>query len=330
VVADAVDIVLDEVQPLLRGIDEPTHRTEYRVACETIRAYVTAHDTGGDPALTDGPARHGENAFARHYDRPIDTPHTERWFEDPDLGLNGKIDLVATPTQLVDHKSGTKGSARSVVRQSALDPPDDTPNFQALAYLTYWRSHRPGAAHEFTFFHFLETLDDAVAGDADLDETLTTVTYHPATFADHVRSRATFDHLASDDAANDCQKTFEQATYDDWQAVFAVATPPASGDSADLLDSAFADALIDRMRTVVGAYKYVTSGCEQALRELARIYGRNYFTGDLDAFETFVDDRLAELTARRAGDERFPVAGLGGDPNERRLDHPDLLLEGSR
>jgi hypothetical protein len=330
VAAEAVDIVLDEVEPLLRGVDEPTHCTEYRVACETIREYVATHHTKGDPELADGTARRDENAFARHYSRPVDTPHTERWFDDADLGLKGKIDLVATPTELVDHKSGTRGSPRSVVRQSALDPPDDTPDFQALAYLTYWRSRRPDTTHEFTFFHFLETLDDAVAGDAALDETLTTVTSHPTTFVEHVRSRATFDHLASDDAANDCQKTFEQATYDDWQAAFATATPPASSDSAELLDSAFADDLIDRMRAVVGEYKYVTSGCEQALRELARIYGRNYFAGDLDAFEAFVDDRLAELTARRAGAERFPVEGLGGEPNERRLDHPDLLLEGSR
>jgi len=44
--------------------------------------------------------------------------------------------------------------------------------------------------------------------------------------------------------------------------------------------------MIDR----VGDYKYVTSGCKQALRHLIRIRNRNYFTDDIDAFEGFVQN----------------------------------------
>lgn len=310
-------------------MDEPTHRTEYRVALETIRRYVDEHDPSGDLSLDERTPRRDENVFANHFDRPVDVPHTERWFDDTEIRLKGKIDLVASPTRLVDHKSGSKKRASKIVRDSALDPPTDTPNFQALAYLAYWRSRRPGDTHEFILFHFLETLDDAVAGGVVLDDTLTTLSYHPTTFVDHVRSRAVFEALR-DDGAGDCCKTLEQAEYTDWLAVFEVADPPPTNDGDELIDSTFGAALTDRMRAVVGEYKYVTNGCEQALRELSRIYGRNYFVGDLDAFETFVGERLDELNARRAGEERFPVEGLGGEPNDRRLNHPGLLLEGSR
>ena len=327
VVTEAVEVVLEEMQPFRRDVDEPTRRTEHRVALETIRRYVDERAPAGDPSLGGRPPRHDENAFVAHFDRSIDAPHTERWFEDADLGLEGQIDLVASPTELVDHKSGAKSNAAAVVRDAALDPPSDTPDFQASAYLSYWRARHPDAVHEFTFFHALETLDDAVVGTVDLDDTLTTVTYRPTSFADHGRSRDVFERLR-DDGAGDCRKTLEQADYDDWTAVFEVAEPPATADSDELIDSAFGAALVDRMRAVVGEYKYVTSGCEQALRELARIYGRTHFAEDLDAFEAFVDERLAELNARRAGTERFPVAGPGGEPNERRLTHPDLLLEG--
>jgi hypothetical protein len=61
---------------------------------------------------------------------------------------------------------------------------------------------------------------------------------------------------------------------------------------------------------------------------LLRIRNQNYFTGDVDAFEQFVQDRLSELNDRRAGDERFPVQGLGGDPNYRYVDNRDCILEG--
>jgi hypothetical protein len=329
VLDEAVGLVLDETRPLLRGVDEPVRRTEYRVALETIRRYVTERDPDGDPSLDGREPRREGNAFAAHFDRRIDVAHAERWFDEPALGLRGKIDLIAAPTRLVDHKSGARASAASVVRDSALDPPSDTPDFQAATYLSYWRSRHPDTAHEFAFFHFLECLDEAVAEGVGLDGTLTTVGYHPTSFAEHVRSRAVFESLR-DDGAGDCRKTLGRAEYADWRAAFAVAEPPPTAESDALIDSAFGTALIDRMRTVVGEYRYVTSGCEQALRELGRIYGRNYFAGDLDAFEAFVDERLDGLNAGRTGEVRFPVAGPGGEPTDRRLNHPDLLLEGSR
>jgi hypothetical protein len=63
------------------------------------------------------------------------------------------------------------------------------------------------------------------------------------------------------------------------------------------------------------------------LRQLARVRSRNYFEEDLDAFETFVTERMTELNHRRAGEERFPVNGLAGEPNYRRVDNRDLLLD---
>jgi len=39
---------------------------------------------------------------------------------------------------------------------------------------------------------------------------------------------------------------------------------------------------------------------------------------------------FTELDRRLAGDERFPVEGLAGEPNYRYVDNRDLLLEGER
>jgi len=80
------------------------------------------------------------------------------------------------------------------------------------------------------------------------------------------------------------------------------------------------------MKESVGDYKYVKKGCKQALRHLLRIRNQNYFTGDVDAFEQFVRDRLSELNDRRAGDERFPVQGLGGAPNYRYVDNRETAF----
>jgi hypothetical protein len=328
VIDDVVSYMLAETRPFIRSVDEATRRTKYRAGLETIVAFFDENTPVDGEFLTPA-SGWGSNTFAEHFDKPVDSPVTERWFENDTLGLKGKIDLVHSPTQLIDHKSGSRKSASQVVTNSALDPPNDTPDFQALLYLTHWRSQQPDQHLEFTFFHFLETLDDVVTGDADLEDTLTTISYHPVSFEEYAASEAFFAELV-EDGANKCQKMLSQVAYADYAAVFDAAPLPATTDSEELINSPFGAELTGQMKDHVGDYKYVEAGCEQAMRQIARTRGQAFFEGDLDAFETFVDERLEELNRRRAGEERFPVEGLGGEPNYRYVDNRDLLLEGDR
>ncbi|SDN14424.1 PD-(D/E)XK nuclease superfamily protein [Halogranum gelatinilyticum] len=323
---EVADVMLEEVDPFLRGVDREVRLTKYRIGLRTIVEFLEANPPQGD-GLATSDSGWGENFFAEYYDRPIDASHTERWFENTDLGVKGKIDLVHSPTRLLDYKSGSKKSAYSVVKHSAFDPPSDRPNFQALLYLAHQRTEHPDEQLQFTFFHFLETLDDVVTGDGSLDDCLTTVTYHPVSYEEYIASPAVFTEL-QEDAANDCNKTFSKSTYEVYQAVLDAHEFPDASDSDELVDSEFGEALTDRLVADVGDYKYVKNGCKQALRHLRRIRDRNYFAGDVDAFEQFVRERLSELNGRRAGDERFPVQGLGGDPNYRYVDNRDCILEG--
>ncbi|WP_096391415.1 PD-(D/E)XK nuclease family protein [Halopenitus persicus] len=326
VIDDVVEHVLDETRPFVRSVDEATRRTKYRAGLETIVAFFEENGPVDGEFLT-ATSGWGSNVFAERFDRPVDSPITERWFENDELGLKGKIDLVHSPSRLVDHKSGRRKSASRIVTNSALDPPSDAPNFQALLYLTHWRSQHPGQELEFTFFHFLETLDDVVAGEADLDDTLTTITYHPMPFEEYASSEAFFDELV-EDGSNKCRKTLSQVEYEDYATAFVETDLPETTDSDELIDSEFGRTLTARMKDCVGDYKYVEQGCKQAMRQLARVRGQAFFEDDLDAFETFVDERLEELNRRRAGEERFPIEGLGGEPNYRYVDNRDLLLEG--
>ncbi|MFB6235771.1 MAG: PD-(D/E)XK nuclease family protein [Halopenitus sp.] len=328
IIDDVVEHILEETRPFVRSVDEATRRTKYRAGLETIVAYFEENAPVDGEFLT-ATSGWGRNVFAERFDRPVDSPVTERWFENEALGLKGKIDLIHSPSRLIDYKSGRRKSAARIVKNSALDPPSDSPNFQALLYLTHWRSQYPDRELEFTFFHFLETLDDVVAGEADLDDTLTTVSYFPVPFKKHARSKVFFDELV-EDGANDCRKTLSKVEYEDYAAVFDEATLPETTDSDELINSPFGETLRTRMKEHVGDYKYVESGCKQAMRQLTRVRGRTFFEDDLDGFEAFVDERLEELNRRRAGEERFPVEGLVGEPNYRYVDNRDLLLEGDR
>ncbi|QSG08571.1 PD-(D/E)XK nuclease family protein [Halapricum desulfuricans] len=325
---EVVDFMVAEMEPFVRDVDRDVRRTRYRVGVENIVAFLDENrpETGNIAVETQS---WQQNDFAAYYDRSVDSDLTERWFENEDVGVKGKIDLVQSATRLVDYKSGSKKSATKVVKNSALEGISDTPNFQALLYLTHQRTEHPNEQLEFVFLHFLENVDDVVRGEGELSDTLTEITYYPTPYDEYIQQRAVFERLR-DEGSQKCQKTLSQVAYDDYVAVFEAADFPKTRDSDDVIDSPFGTALEHRMKDAVGDYKYVETGCQQAIRELISIRNQNYFEDDLDAFESFVTDRLGELNTRRGGAERFPVAELRDEPNYRRVNHRDLLLEGDQ
>lgn len=321
---EVVDVMLAELEPFHRELHRDVHRTRYRSGLEVIASFLDEHPPIEGDVLTAN-SGWGGNVFAEYFERPVDSPITERWFEETDLGMKGKIDLIHRPTRLLDYKSSAKKSAYQVVTRSATDPPADTPDFQALMYLTYFRTQQPDERLEFTFLHFMEPLDDLVTGEADLEDALTTVGYIPETFDSFIASREAYDALL--DGYNDCVETFDDLGFLAYREIIQELSFPETTETDDLRDSKFMtefEAAVDG-GTVdsVDAAK----GCDQAMRTLNRIRQTTYFREDLDAFETFVADRIAELNRRRRGEERFPVDGPGGEPHYRWVNHRDLILE---
>nr|WP_233521848.1 MULTISPECIES: PD-(D/E)XK nuclease family protein [unclassified Haloferax] len=325
--SEVVELMLEDVRPLVRSVDERTRRTEYRASLETIVSYFDANQPTEGAFLT--PSSGGDNAVAAHFDRDVDSPVTERRFTDEELGINGMIDLVQSERDLLDYKSGSESSATSIVKHAAIDEPTDEPDFQAALYFSYWRSQRPGDQLSFTFFYVTELVDDVIAGDADIDDALTTVTYYPESLTEHVQREEFFEYLR-EEGAQKCQKILSKIDYQTYAALFDAAPLVETTDSDELIESEFGETMIDRLEAQIGEYKYVTTGSKQVMRAIVDRQKGAFFKRDLDAFESFVDERLTELNRRRTGDEAFPIEGLAGEPNYRRVDNRDLLLEGEK
>ncbi len=325
---DIVDCMIKEARPFHRSVDILTKRTQYRVGLETILEFLEEY-APADSSFVTPSSGWGANFFAEHFDMDVDSPVTELWFDDSELGVKGKIDLLASPTTLVDYKSGRRKRASQITKGSSIDEPSDKPNFQALLYLTYWRQQQPGDRLQFTFFHFLETLDDAIAGNADLSDCLTTVEYRPTTFSEFVGSLTVFDELC-EDASNDCNKTFSKIDYETYQDIVTAHSLPRTRDADNMLDSQFGEVLVEQMIDKVGDYKYVKNGCKQACKHLCGYRKNTYFREDVVAFEEFVTEQIEELNHYRSGKDRFPVDGRAGEPNYRYVNHRDLLLTEER
>jgi hypothetical protein len=326
-IAETVDLMVEAAGAFFHDDEEPLRRRTYRIGLETIAEYLDDHGPASHDFLTPA-SGWGDNAVADHFGLDVDSPLTERWFENDRLGIEGELDLVCAVDHLLDYKSGTKTSARSVVKRAGIDPVDDTPNVQAALYLSHFRSEHPNQRLRFTFFHFLEPMDDAITAEATVADALTTVRYYPETFEAFVASRDAYDALL--DGYTDCVETFEDLGATAYTDLMDSLSFPATTDRAELRDSAFAAEFTAAVEAASGADVDAAKGCDQAIRELNGIRRRAFFREDLDGFETFVSERLEELNDRRAGRERFPIDGPGGEPNYRRVDHRDLLLEDER
>ena len=325
IIEEVVDTIVEEVQPFYADSDRTLRRRTYEIGVETIMDFLDANPVTDGNFLTPN-SGFGTNYFAEHFEKELDSPATERWFENDSLGIKGKIDLVHSPTALLDYKKGSKKRETQVVKRSAIDPPAETPNYQATLYLTYYRTVQPNEKLEFTFFHFLETLDDVIAGEANLSDTLTTITYYPHTFDEFVGSRAAYDTLL--DGYNDCVETFEDLGFSAYTEIMGQLSFPETTEKGELLDSAFAEEFETEVVAATSDSVDAEKGTEQAIRALNGVRRRAFFREDLDAFEAFIDDQLDDLNHYRSGESRFPIDGPAGEPNYRRVDNRDLLLEG--
>jgi hypothetical protein len=332
-IATVVDAMHEAVWPFLDAPKSACRRTTYRVGCETIARYLDANPPQV-PDVAPGWKPFDGNRVADLLGLAADGPHTEVWFRDTDLGMKGSIDLVRSQTELVDYKKGSRSSPRSVVANASIDPPGDAPTYQAPMYLARQRRERPDARLEFTFCHFMETLGEQVTGEeASLDDCESTVTYEPRSFHAHLQRREVYEFLATEHY-NDCTDTFSAIDHDAYLAAVTAVAPPAPGNRDDLAGTEFGQTFAERVVAAVADAAAdpdaidAAKGADQALRYFERLDQETLFAPDLDAFEAFVDERIDELNRRLRGAERFPVADLKEEPNERRLDHRDLLLRG--
>ncbi|WP_136689166.1 PD-(D/E)XK nuclease family protein [Halorhabdus amylolytica] len=330
VVADAdreelVDLFLDELRPFVDQVDRDVLETEFDVGLDLIERFIDENppverDYGEYEVLPFG------NLVADHFDHPIDSPITEQWFENPELGGKGKVDLIHSPTQLLDYKSGSAKSASQVVDRSSIEEIHDKPDFQAMLYLAHHRQVRSDEPIDFVFYHFLDLVDDAITGSTDIEDALVRVTYYPETFDEWAGTQTAFDALCAGVAeSNNRRKTLEKLGYDAYAQFLDGHAFPDIDEKDALLDTEFADPFVRYARDRVGEYKYVTSGIESALKTLLDLRGENYFRDDIDAFEAFLDAQIDRINEYR--ESSFPV----GDPNLDRVTHRDLLLsEGGR
>lgn len=320
---ESLELMVEAIRPYLDDWQIAETRTEFRVGIENIREFMDERPP--TPGNTKDYRQSGsDNLFADHFDRPIESPVTEAWFKNPDIGAHGKIDLIRSPKELVDYKSGGADSSSSIVRGSNVDllEEDADPNFQAIMYLAQQRRVNPGKQLKFTFFHFLENMADRVRGQGLLSDTLVSVTYYPRTFAEQVPRDDTIEYLRT---SNDRRKLLDKLGEDNFRQFFTDHPVNDALDKQRLLKSELADEFLTYSRGNIGDHSYVTKGCNSILKRLVKLRTENYFKEDLDRFEAFLREQIGALNEYRGS--KFPVRGFLEDFDLDNLNRQDLILD---
>lgn len=314
-----VEVMVDEMTPYVDDVELEKLATEFEVGLTLITDFLR-----GNPPAEQNYEEYGQlypdNFFADYFGRDIDSPVTERWFENSELGGKGKVDLIHSPSQLLDYKSGSGDSAAAVIRKSSIESISDEPDFQALLYLAHHRRVQPDEKLDFVFFHFLDLLDEAITGDPDPEDGLIRVSYYPVRFEAFAGRKEAFDALCEGVAeSNDRRKTLERMGYESYAAFFEDREFPDVDGKSELLNTEIATQFSAYAKGEVGDYKYVENGADSALKQLYELQSKNYFVEDIDSFESFLRQQIDRINEYRRS--TFPVE----EPNFDRVNHRDLI-----
>jgi len=320
------DMMVEEMRPYVDDLELEVLRTEFLLGMESIISYL--EEEGYEEIKVEGYDESGYgNFFAEEFGKSVWSSITEAWFENPELGCKGKVDLIRNGRHLVDYKTGRKKSARGVVTSSNIDLFEDDPNFQALMYLAHHRTVNPGEKLKFTFYHLLENRDDMVGGEGDLSDNITTITYYPRTFEEQITKKEMYDYLNS---SNTRSELLESLILEEYREVLeGVEFEREDTYDKDRMEEKYMEELESRCRPLleVGRGEDVTENqlrkaCRSVLRKLVTARKENYFKEDIDRFEDFVQKKLDELNKYKKS--RFPVGDIDLDEIRDR----DLIFVG--
>jgi len=327
-----IQIMMDEMLSIVDELELETLETEFKIGIKNIINFVDQEIEEKTDLEGYDQRDSKENFFAEYFGKEIEKQFTEAWFENPELGVKGIADLIVNKNHLADYKSGKKKTANNIVKSSNLELVEDEPNFQAILYLAQLRTVRPQEKLKFTFFHFLDNIDDEISGEAQIEDNIVTINYYPVDFNDFVQTEEMFNKIMlykgeKVKESNKRRKTLEvRASYEQYKDFFETRSVACQFDEDKIQESELAEEFIQYYKNEVGDYNYVEDGCKDALKNIVKFRKKNYFKEDIDAFEEFLQKQIQLLNKYR--NKEFPIQNPEiRDIELEDLDNRDMIIK---
>lgn len=303
--------IVDQVAPFVPDRRRPLLESRLEAAMAVVEAAVE----GVRPpptALAGLQSPHWmENSLATAFEVAIERTATEQYFVDEDLGVSGIIDLVRSPTHLVDFKTGRPRTPAGLVADGRVPPTTRTPDTQLPLYLAAARRARGDRELAMTFVYTHGFLTSSLQGAPPVDALSSTVRYRPTS-----RDTATNDPVVVTELVTTVASAHPRARLGAVVSAETLATALAGADDpSSAIAAAGRDGGLEDETARAGARSLIGAH-EQHL-------DTTLFADDLDAFEAF----LADWHERR---DRYDREGYPfGDPPADRLEFPTLHVDRS-
>lgn len=309
--------IADELDPLV-----PSHRrhlvdARLEAAMAVVEAYLA--DLTPPPEALEGYSspRWLDNAIADAFEVAIERTVTEQYFRDDDLGISGLVDLIRSPTHLVDFKTGTPLAVEGIVDRGLSPESSRRPDVQLPLYLAALRRQRTDQPLQMTFVFSHGALPASLAGEPDLPALSRTVHYYPESVATWLTHTETVDRLAAATPADHPRA----------RLCSVVSRRQLTDALGELADGGTPAAVVDRLAAAgadQGLQAVVAQAGARSLVSAARRWrDQRVFGDELDRFVAALD-RWRERR-NRYDREGYPF----GDPLEAHLDFPALHTDRS-
>lgn len=318
-IEEFAEFMMKELDQYMDQLERRGLATEVRKGLENLEKFLDPEGGQQIPFERDG--ERGRNSFAEEYGREIRSENTEIGFRDPELGLNGKIDLLQD-NRVVDFKSGRSRSPFKAFRKSHPDlyTEERFPDFQPLLYTAFLTRHVEGRL-KFSYFYFLDSLGDSVLGEREEDEDVVDISFVPQNFEEYARTNEFFRKVIGDVAeSNDRRKTLEKIGQHRFADFIEEHGFPEVYSKQEIEETEFFKELQSFGREKVGDYKYVSNGLESAAKKMVELRTSSFYREDVRKFRGFVEEKREEL--ERYLEDGFPV----GERKIGELPNRDLIL----
>ena len=316
-----IELMIEEIKPHMDIRQEEMMRTEFRIG---INALNSLHDRLDwdefDHSLisTEG----NENIFAEEFGGKADSPITETYFRDEDLGIKGKIDLMPSVNHLLDIKTSRSiRSKKEIVTESLPDIETDRKDFQPMIYLLKSIEDQGEREIRFSYFFTHGELRKDLRNEDSFSEKMVTVEYRPWRFEEEFEGSEIFEYLIRGvKPDNDRRKTLEKLTLPEFQSFFTESKPELR-DEKKVMEDVLPE-FEEYVKKRVGDYRYVEKGCRSAMKKIVEYRLSSFYSDDMERFRDFIDDSIDSINRYRA--EGFPSGEVDSHTPFR-----EMIVDGS-
>ncbi|MFP4628703.1 MAG: PD-(D/E)XK nuclease family protein, partial [Halobacteriales archaeon] len=309
---DLVETIVESVAELVPQRRRPTIAARVRAATAVVDAYLADVEPPTEPTPGYAPPTWLRNELAERAGVTVAGAATEQYFRDDDLGVSGVVDLIRSPTHLVDFKTGAPPPVGGLVAGARGET--EPRSVQLPLYLAALRRRQPDRVLRMTFVYCHAVATAALRAQPWLDALERTIPYRPAPAG--AAAVEAIERLGAAVPRGHPRRL----------AIEAVGAERLAG-SLEGIPASDESAVASRVRSHLEGTDLdestAAAGARSVAIGLADRRARTLFRDDLDAFET-------EVERWRRRRRRFDRSGYPfGDPPGERLEFPDLHADAS-